>query len=96
MIVCMRTAEQETPIPASVVRYCDLCKESVWISQVLVPRVDSGEMGAICMACLPGVMSTVDVEAQLHPDQISELRDLGVLDYAQRFITRFNRNHGSK
>lgn len=95
MIACMRVADGNPSVPQALVRFCYLCAEPVWISSVLVHRVDSGEMDAICLRCLPGILTTTECEAALHPDQLQELRDLGVLEYAQRFILQFNRQHGS-
>jgi hypothetical protein len=72
-----------------------VCREAVWVSAALVARVDSGELPPVCLECLPGVLATVpDWEVQLHPDQVDELRQLGILDYAKRFIAYNNAKRG--
>lgn len=96
MIACIRIADAVTVTPGSVARYCHLCAESVWVSPALLPRIDSGEMEAICLQCLPGVLVACDWEAGIHPDQVNELQQQGILDYARKFIDKFNQDHQRK
>jgi hypothetical protein len=92
-VSCMRASE-ESLIPAELV-VCDVCKEDCWIGLALYPRVRSGELTCVCLECtaaVVGLSGPDPLEFMLHPAQMDELRELGLLEEAQRTIARLNRD----
>lgn len=67
----------------------------MWVSESLYGRVVAGELSTVCLGCLPAVLAThTDLEAQLHPDQLDELANAGVLDEARALVDYLNRTNG--
>lgn len=92
MIICMRVADFPVLIDGAVKRTCHVCLAEVWVSGAMVSHVDSGELEPTCMRCLPGLLATMDNhEAMIHPDQVEELRALGVMKEARMFVDTINR-----
>jgi hypothetical protein len=84
------------PATTAAQRWCFLCGAEVWVSMSMVRRVDAGEGRPICEQCASGALSGSDQEVIVHPDQIDELRGLGMLDMAKRFVKRVNQSRQAR
>lgn len=90
MLACRRA--NTIPVVPAVQRLCVECGYAVWVSLTMAPRVDSGEYPPVCLECLPGVLARQpSVDGQIHPDQIPELRELGILEFTHNFLDTLNR-----
>lgn len=89
-------------LPASQVpttlRECDRCRRagretSIRVGIVMVDKVDSGALRAVCSPCAADlvVANLTEVEFRLAPQQATQLADLGVLGDADWRLTQLNR-----
>jgi len=96
ILVCA-TAEPTTPPPVpSTAKLCRACMRAgrvrmVWVSEVMLPRVLSGELQPVCLSCSYGYLTRDDIELKLAPEQVTQLADLGVLPESVSFVDRLNR-----
>lgn len=93
-VSCMLASERPD-IPAELV-ICNVCKRDCWIGPSLYGRVLNGELTCVCIECTPGVIGLTGPEPMefvLHPAQIDELRELGLLEKAQETLSRLNRHN---
>lgn len=89
-LYCMRTTY--APGVPALERFCTVCAWPVWVSRTMVGRVDSGEMEAVCNVCGRHVLETTERPiAELHPDQLGELAQLGILGFSRQFVANMNR-----
>lgn len=91
-VACSPVNGSEVPPFPSYVVVCSSCGSRVWISATIHPRVLTGELEPICLPCLPLIerFAGYDIEARIHPDQAQELAEVGILDYAQSLVERWN------
>lgn len=64
-------------VPASP-RPCSQCGQATWVSLVLLPRADAGEVRPWCYGC--AAASGEDLHFKQHPDQVSWGMDVAKFD----------------
>lgn len=90
ILVCSPCTQAPTPTGAN--RFtCHRCSADVWVSSSMTLHVMTGKVRPTCVRCASGVMNVVGKEAMIHPDQVAELRELGILDFATRTVEHVNR-----
>lgn len=89
IIVCMPKAMVlQPPVPAWT-RWCGECGVEVWLSVTLLTR--PGQLR--CLVCHS--MHSNNSEYAIVPEQEAEFRDLGLLEFSDKFVKWMNRrNHG--
>lgn len=87
-LVCFPTTR--IPLTPSVTRWCHVCSAEVWVSHIMLHRVDTNEAQPTCMDCAEGLMNQQQPRVIVHPDQVQALRSEGLLDYAREFVKRKN------
>lgn len=89
LLVCER-ADTIPGVPAAE-RWCNGCGTGVWVSHSMLWHADNGRVNPICLLCAHGSMVLTGREAAIHPDQVDELRQAGVLDFAREAVAELNR-----
>jgi hypothetical protein len=84
----------QPPAAPSKLLACDLCHADIWVGKVMWPKVLLDNMRLICITCLPGVLADdPDYEFKIAPEQVDELRNLGIHSYSKRLIKNLNDAH---
>lgn len=86
-LIC-NTATEGCWVPANQ-RTCAACGVSVWVSADMTPVVDAGKVTPTCVACWDATPDNGGMHA-LHPSQMRQLAEAGVLDFAHQFVTTIN------
>lgn len=88
-LVCVPTTMES--VPGAGRSTCRGCGVSVWVSAAMVAHLLVGKVRPTCLTCAQGVLRSPGIEAMIHPDQVSELRELGLLGNAQMTVNAVNR-----
>lgn len=72
-------------------RPCSECGGVAWVSAAMVDKVDNGTMRVVCVPCAAPLM-VPGVKMEIHPDQVGELYDAGLLGYAAHFSDKITQN----
>lgn len=86
-LIC-NTVTEGCWVPANQ-RTCTTCDVAVWVSADMTPVVDSGKVTPLCGACWNATPDSDSVYA-LHPSQMRQLAEAGILDFAHQFVTAIN------
>lgn len=94
-LVCNVVAQGNGGIEAQI-RDCRQCAALIWVSNEMVPLVDTGELHTICEPCFDKELGAV-VDA-IHPQQFDGLVRYGLLEVASKYIAeqRQKRRRGTK
>lgn len=87
-LIC--SLSSQIPGTPAVVRTCHECGTEVWVSLAMQPRVDTGELQPLCQPCAPAATDPDNQYAMIHPDQVAELRNIGILGFAKDVVATFN------
>lgn len=92
MLVCALATQRS--LAGAEERWCHVCSAAVWVSQSMLPRVEKGAALPTCLVCANGLIPQVASHAVIHPDQVAELRQTGLLGTAHQVVARLN--HGAR
>jgi hypothetical protein len=89
LLLCNTLAEGHA-VPSRQ-RQCTYCDAALWVSTGLVPAVDTRELAPICAPCLQAGKHGQPITGfGIHPDQLPQLAEAGILNYAKRKIDTLN------
>lgn len=93
-LVCSVVAQGNGGIEAQI-RDCRQCSALIWVSNEMVPVVDTGELHTICEPCFDKELGVVDA---IHPRQFDAFVKYGLLEAASQYIAeqRQKRRRGTK
>ena len=83
ILVCMKVVDVVAP-PTVIEDCCQQCADPIWISATMAPAVLGGELTAVCIDC--GMPATRGGRIAIHEDQKRRLRELGLLEVAERLL----------
>lgn len=77
-VICLRVVDANQPLPTSVVQWCELCAEEIWVAQSSL-RYLEGHPGAhvYCVQCMDGVAATqseLNIEAMPSGERTNDPR----------------------
>ena len=79
------------PSVPSVTAWCFACGTEVWVSHTMWPMVKSGEVRPACIPCAKDYMDRNDDTVAIHPRQVDELAQCGMLLFSMDLVDAINR-----
>lgn len=67
-VICGRVADVDDPVPGSLIRWCQICAEEIYVAPSSLKFIErqEGALRIICHECMSGVAETQDV-VQIKP-----------------------------
>jgi hypothetical protein len=80
-VICIPVAKQANPQPGSVVRWCHICADEVWLSQSSIRDFAHIDYVTVCTACSLGEIA-LDAEPEIiaAPEIMRALRATGATE----------------
>lgn len=88
-IICSTVFTSPSSVVPSTQSTCGDCGDLVWVSEVMTPRVTSGELLPVCEMC--ALLITGKPTFAIAPEQVHELEGLGLREFAEGFAAKMNK-----